>query len=655
MKSVPAGPAENVKFRMKLYEQLARSRQAQADFWTLLIQPPLGMLLAFKTIFWTFNPKEPKGRRNLPFVTWPIQDRILTELYEGITVGEDRLIDKSRDMGASWIILGIFFYFLLTQEDSHFLVASRKEEYVDRTGNPKTLFWKLDYLYSHLPACYQFERLRNHMHFSNLRNGSVINGEATNPDLGAGDRTLAILLDELARVDAGIAQAMLDAVTDTTDCIIVNSTHQSKGHPYAKLRYSGLIKVLTLPWWERPERALGLYTSPALGKVTLLDEKYYQDKYGGAFNDVKKGQTVEVKDLEIEALLSGAEQKHALFVADGASKYRSPWYDRECRRRSPRNIAQNLDMDPAGSGDSVFDLTDLNRMRTDYVCEPDYQGEIDFRIIPGCDLEHSDRVVDYRFLNNSGRRRLKWWGKLERDEFTGQLRPDQTHNYIVGCDISLGTGASNSVASVYDVNTNRKVGSIVDAFCSPTHFAELVVATCHWVGGQSKPFLIWEANGPGGIFDRRAFQLGYANVYYRKDEKKMFRPRSKNRGWHSSSNTKEDLIYGYRESISISFREDEEKLRFINPDEAAISEAEDYIFYSSGRIGPSSSEGDEGGAKATHGDRVIADALCCLARADQPKAARDNRTNPPGDSFAARRREFLQNNKLSLEDKRWLS
>ena len=40
----------------------------------------------------------------------------------------------------------------------------------------------------------------------------------------------------------------------------------------------------------------------------------------------------------------------------------------------------------------------------------------------------------------------------------------------------------------------------------------------------------------------------------------------------------------------------------------------------SGSIGPSCFREAEDGAVATHGDMVIADALCCLARQDQPEA-----------------------------------
>jgi len=599
---------------------------------------------AFKALFWTFNPKNGGGLRNLPFITWPVQDRTISAIKDSIDNRKDCLIDKSRDMGATWIVLGTFFWYWLFQSDCHFLCASRKEEYVDKRGDHKCLFAKLEYLHAHLPRWCQPQTERTHMHFANVMNGSVLDGESTNKDLGAGDRRLAVMLDEFARVDSADAQSISETLSDTTDCIIYNSTHTNMGHPYAKIRYGGKVKVVVMPWYEHPDRRVGLYRSPSYNQVEITDINWWRKKYGKVFDSYKVGESFAASDVEIEAILAG--EPHSLFTADGKGNWRSPWYDAQVRRRSSRDVAQNIDMNPVGSGDAVFDLPDLQRMRTDYCRKPKYTGEIKYKID-----NDNDRIIDYEFITDSLKKdQFQWWSSL----YDG--RPNQNHNYIVGCDISLGTGVSNSVASVYDCNTNSKVGSWVSAFVSPTNFAEQVVALCLWVGGArpDKPFLIWEENGPGTVFDRRIWQLGYQFIYYRKDEKKSYRPRQANHGWHSSADSKQVLIYLYREALSLTFRQDTDKRRFINPDELAIAEAEDYIFLSKSKIGPSSSQSEDGGAQATHGDRVIADALCCLARSDQTKAVITQPVEIPTKCFAARREAFEKNNQFSVEEKRWL-
>jgi hypothetical protein len=200
-------------------------------------------------------------------------------------------------------------------------------------------------------------------------------------------------------------------------------------------------------------------------------------------------------------------------------------------------------------------------------------------------------------------------------------RPNQTHNYVIGCDIALGTGASNSVASIFDVNTCEKVGSWVCAFTSPVNFANQVYALAQWAGGVAKPFLIWESNGgQGGAFLRQLLKLGYGFYYKRRDEKKASRPRTKNPGWHSSRETKMDLLVSFSDSLSWTFKTSVEAHKFIVYDEVAVGEYEEYIFDKTGKPNPAATAEEEGGAKAAHGDRVIADALCDLGRREQPAA-----------------------------------
>jgi hypothetical protein len=216
-----------------------------------------------------------------------------------------------------------------------------------------------------------------------------------------------------------------------------------------------------------------------------------------------------------------------------------------------------------------------------------------------------------KFIENHGRKRLKWWGKMP---------PEPLHNYIVGCDISMGTGSSHSVASIYDVNTREKVGSWLCSLTEPKNFAEQAVALCYWLGGQNKPFLIWEANGGQGlIFERRITELGYTNIYYQANERIAHRPETFKKGWHSSQSSKLDMLSLYRNALYCRYTSSEHG--YINYDVDSLRQCEDYVYLNaSGSVGPSGFRDCDDGAKATHGDMVIADALCVLARNDQPEA-----------------------------------
>jgi hypothetical protein len=587
-----------------------------------------------------------------------VQDEAIEKLIHSIRYGGDLLIDKSREMGATWIVLGAFFVDWLLVPDSTFLVISRKEEYVWKKGNPDTLYWKLEYMLKNLPNWVTPRFAISERHLENVSNGSVIDGESTNSDVGAGGRRQAIMCDEFARVNAADADWIADTISDTTPARIFNSTPTSRGHPFGQIRFAGRVPVFTLGWWRHPWKIKGHYQSDNIDEVKIFDLQYYRDKYPDIqfFNEIKPEEPFVYSDFEKKLLFEypdDEEVRELKFIADGndpanqnyysPTGRRSPWYDRECERRTPRDKATNIDINYVGSGDVIFNPMILLRMLDKYGCQPKYRGEIDFFL-------RENTIVRSRFAPNTGRRRMWWWDEL------GGNRPNQSHNYIVGCDIALGTGQSNSIASVFDCNTNRKVGRWRCPNTSPTHFAELVVALCHWVGGATKfPFLIWEANGPGQIFGRRVVNLGYDFIFRHREEKKIGRKRKGSIGWSSTPDGKLNLLVSYDDALDSAFREEKGTQAFINPDEDSLHEAEDYIFFEgqSKGIGPSHCSADEGGAKAAHGDMVIADALCNLARYDQPRAAL-NRATFGEISSLAYRRELYKQRQAQTKDDPWL-
>jgi hypothetical protein len=395
-------------------------------------------------------------------------------------------------MGASWVILGcIFAEWLLTD---HFtaLIASRKQEYVWKKGNPDSLFWKLLYMRDNLPNWIRPQDNVAEMHLENLQNHSVIDGESTNKSIGAGGRRQIVLLDEFARVDYSDAELIQETLSDTTPCRVFNSTPFLPGHPYSTLRFSGKVDVFEMPWYKHPWKSRGLYISRDLNYIEILDINYYRDICPEAFKNIKQNKDYKYSDLTNELLLNFADDarlKNIKFIADGKNKYRSPWYDREDERRSSIDMARNVDMQHIGAAESVFDLEAIRRIIEDYSTPEAHRLDIQYSV-------YDNKISDIKVTKGSRKAKLLWWSELYG------LRPQQGHNYIISCDIALGTGASNSVATVYDTNTNEKVGCYIDAFISPEEFANTVYAIAKWVGGAStRPFLIFEGNGVGGIFD----------------------------------------------------------------------------------------------------------------------------------------------------------
>jgi hypothetical protein len=225
----------------------------------------------------------------------------------------------------------------------------------------------------------------------------------------------------------------------------------------------------------------------------------------------------------------------------------------------------------------------------------------------------------------------------------------------MGCDISLGSGQSNSVCSIFDVDLREKVGCWSDSNTLPENFTEQVYAMGQWVGGVSgMPLLNFEANGIGQVFGKRIKELGYSFIYKTTSEKKGFHEKKTTICWFSNPNTKVELLAGYNASLTACFHKNMSAKKFINHDEESIHEAETYIFEGRKLI-PSILCGDTGGAEATHGDRTIADALCCLAAQDQQLAEQRFEEAITGTIAWRKKRQKEQERNSKNQTKFWLS
>ena len=183
----------NLSYRHAILTEAEHDRDIQHS----LIQMSAASLGFFiRTFAWTFRQMEvgdggriiqvrgTSARR--PFIPWPRQDHVFAELQSGIEDGHDLMIDKSRNQGATWMCLLTFLWYWLFDRNCTFLVVSRKEEEVDKRGNRKSLFWKIDYALQNLPAWMVPTFIRTHMHLEAVERENVIDGESTNADVGRG-------------------------------------------------------------------------------------------------------------------------------------------------------------------------------------------------------------------------------------------------------------------------------------------------------------------------------------------------------------------------------------------------------------------------------------------------------------------------------------
>lgn len=617
--TVPKDLAANLAWRKKLLNAADTSDVIQKQLWQASSKSIIYWMNAF---VWTYRPKktDETGKEiaitgmatHVPFITWKVQDDAILQLVEAIEKGQDTAIDKARDMGATWICLAVFMWFWLFKSNTSFLVLSRKEDLVDRRGSMDSLFEKMRYILKWMPNWMHPNNIRDtFMHLENKDNGSVVDGESTNENAGQASRSTATLLDEFARVPNG--EAIDIATADTTACRIFNSTPGSPTAHFTKIIRAKRCKIIPLPWWSHPEKGKGLF---------LIEG----DKVKG------KGANLPLPEGK-----------------DGW-KWVSPWYVIEDARRSLRNIAQNLDMEHGRVGDMIFDPDQVEKHRAAWVTNPvigtfryphelaDKDKKSLLRKLYRGELNYLPQVY---FSKNGGTLPWRLWVDLidyeipnsANPEDKGRIkvsRPNQDTRYVVGVDISVGTGSSNSVISIKDHRTGRIVAKFWDAYTTPEALAEIVMFVSVWFGGRKLPYVVFEKNGPGMQFGRKLLEFGYPALYYQSDDSKRGKIKTKRWGWHSSGQRKELLVGEYRDALFSG--------KIINPCNEALDEAMDYVFDDAGRVTPGSlGQDDSSGATATHGDHVIADGLCVLGSADLPSELAPEEYRVPHGTHAERR------------------
>lgn len=218
------------------------------------------------------------------------------------------------------------------------------------------------------------------------------------------------------------------------------------------------------------------------------------------------------------------------------------------------------------------------------------------------------------------------WLTLSKND-KGVFVPPVDRAFVIGCDVSAGTGNSNSTASAVDKSTGEKVMQYVNPYIRPEAFAVQVVAFGRWFNNAK---LIWESNGPGRQFGDKIRDLKYANVHFRRREESIARKTTDIPGFASTKESKLVLFGKYSDALESS--------RFINRSADALNECLEYVFAQNGGVIHSQDEASEdpSGARANHGDRVVADALAWFLMSDVQSMKEVRKIDPPVGSLAWR-------------------
>ncbi len=489
-------------------------RQCESDlaFRKQIITLCVSNVLYFIDLFcYTKDPRRPIGEDIYPFICYPYQRDAILNIQAHIDTGHDLLIEKSRDMGASWMILYVFLHKWLFEPGSDFRVGSRKEEYVDKINDIDTLIEKVRFTIKRLPLWmlpegFDYDKHLGFMRIVNPENNNTIIGESANPHFSSGGRRKAILMDEFSKWENSVAEAAWTATADASPCRLVCSTPVGSGNKFGQLALGTqeTIDKLTLFWALHPEKNKNMYYLSGETKIPVLEAQ-------GGFNLWRQG-------IEV----------------------RSDWYDIEKARRSEQDLAQEINIDYLRSGHVFFDSKAIARQK-----EWTYQA----RAYPGQEIPRG-KFFRVNLVDIDGKIELRdhaeGWLKIYELPYTG-------YQYTLGSDIAEGLAKSDESVIVIRDKSTRNVMAVANGLYNPDDMVEMIrKASKYYNNALSAP-----ENNNHGYSVVSDLKKTDCNLYSTKTRNEKGEVTSTKAGWTTTPRSRPQML----DQLSEELRKDAVELR----------------------------------------------------------------------------------------------
>ncbi len=274
----------------------------------------------------TFDPRlVERGLPGLiPFILFPKQIEWIEFAVDLWKKQRRGITDKSRDEGLSWLSVSLSCTLCLHYDGMGIGFGSRKEEYVDRSDSPKSLFWKARTFMRYLPREFRggWDEKKHglHMRLSFPETGSYMAGEAGD-NIGRGDRTSIYFVDESAHLER--PQIVDAALSQTTNCRHDISSPNGNANSFSENRHSGKIPVFTLHWKDDPRKDQAWYDKQVeeLNNPVIVAQEIDID-YSGSVEGVLIPSAWVIAAIDAEQKLGvnvSGQKSGALDVADQGS------------------------------------------------------------------------------------------------------------------------------------------------------------------------------------------------------------------------------------------------------------------------------------------------------------------------------------------------
>lgn len=204
----------------------------------------------------TYSPKDNPLQPWVKFTMYEHQRKLLREIIKAWRANETILIEKSRDQGASWVVVAFVLWLWLFQPGIKCGMGTRSKDQLDKLGDPDSLMEKIRMAIRRLPkwmwpAGYRESQHAKRFLFQNPAHSATITGEA-GKQMGRGGRSGTYVLDEFAFVAQN--RTVWKAVSGNADFCIVLSTPNGVGDQFEEMVHSENFPVVRLHWKDDPRK-----------------------------------------------------------------------------------------------------------------------------------------------------------------------------------------------------------------------------------------------------------------------------------------------------------------------------------------------------------------------------------------------------------------
>jgi hypothetical protein len=284
----------------------------------------------------TFDQR--KQEQNIPFELFPKQEELICWIWKLLKNKDNGVIDKARDVGATWTGVAVAWYLFYFQNKSTYLY-SYKADAVDLQKRMDTLFGKLNFIYQHLPVQMKEGVKVSHMLVSN----GIAEIAGLSGDEPRGGRSYWLIKDESAFYEH--PERVESALGEYADCIIDISTHNGTDSLFFQKVTGGNISVFVMDWFDNPNHTKELYDKKreeaiSKGMLSEFEREINRNPYASLPNVVipyEYIQSVRACDYVNNGkkragldLADGGDDTNALCIMDGNELvYLEEWGDLE--------------------------------------------------------------------------------------------------------------------------------------------------------------------------------------------------------------------------------------------------------------------------------------------------------------------------------------